>query len=104
VYPDVKDADMTWAAVLADLERAKADPIARYLEIEQLHAVGKPPPWLMTDKPWDDPQQTGKEVPVTVRVPPLDSLVHDKTYFGAVKANPLHHGKLDALRDYYFPQ
>lgn len=104
VYPDVKDADMTWAAVLADLERAKADPVARYLEIEQLHAVGKPPPWLMTDKPWDDPQHTGKQVPVTVRIPPLDSLIHDKTYFGAVKANPLHGGKLDSLRDYYFPQ
>jgi cytosine/adenosine deaminase-related metal-dependent hydrolase len=104
VYPDVKDADMGWADVLADLRRATADPVARYLEIEQLHAVGKPPAWLMTDKPWDDPERTGKEVPVTVHIPRLDSLVHDKTYFNAVDANPLHGGKLGSLRDYYFPQ
>src|SRR5262249_28869043 len=63
IYPAVQDADMTWAAVLADIAKAKKDPVARYLEIEQLHRVGKPPPWLMTDKPWDDPSQTKKEIP-----------------------------------------
>ena len=101
VYPKVKEADMTWAEVLADIAKAKADPVARYLEIEKLHEVGKPPPWLMTDKPWDDPSHTGKAVPITVEIPPLDSLTHDAAYFKAVKANPLHGGTLDPLASYY---
>jgi 5-methylthioadenosine/S-adenosylhomocysteine deaminase len=103
IYPGIKDADIGWAAALADMEEAKSDPVARYLEFEQLHEVGKPPPWLRTDKPWDDPAVTGKPVPVTVRIPPLDSLVHDAAYFRAVKRAPLHGGLLDGLRSYYFP-
>ncbi len=51
IYPGIKDADMGWAAALADIEEAKRDPVARYLEIERLHEVGKPPPWLRTDSP-----------------------------------------------------
>lgn len=101
IYPGIPDADMGWAAVLADIAQAKADPVARYLEIEKLHQLGKPPPWLMTDKPWDDPSHTGKEVPVTVQIPPLDSLTHDAAYFAAVKNSPLHGGLLDPVRDYY---
>ena len=101
IYPDVPDADMGWAAVLADIAVAKADPVKRYLAIENLHKLGKPPPWLMTDKPWDDPGQTGKEVPVTVEIPPLDSLTHDAAYFQTVKDSPLHGGLLDPVRDYY---
>jgi hypothetical protein len=101
IYPGVPDADMGWADVLADIAKAKADPVARYLEIEKLHKLGKPPPWLMTDKPWDDPAHTGKEVPVTVAIPPLDSLTHDAAYFAAVKNSPLHGGLLDTVRDYY---
>jgi 5-methylthioadenosine/S-adenosylhomocysteine deaminase len=101
VYPEVKDADMGWREALVDLEKAKADPVARYLEIEKLHEVGKPPPWLMTDKPWDDPSHTGNEVPVTVYIPPLDPLHHNSAYFKAIAASPLHGGTLDALSDYY---
>lgn len=101
IYPGVPDADMGWQAVLADIAKAKKDPVARYLEIEKLHAVGKPPPWLMTDKPWDDPSQTKKEVPVTVEIPPLDSLTHDAAYFQAVKASPIHGGLLDPVAAYY---
>jgi hypothetical protein len=95
VYPGIKDADMGWADALADIDEAKRDPVARYLEIEHLHEVGDPPPWLRTDKPWDDPAVTGKPVPVTVRIPPLDSLVHDAAYFRAVERAPLHGGLLD---------
>jgi 5-methylthioadenosine/S-adenosylhomocysteine deaminase len=101
IYPQVPDADMGWAEVLADIAKAKQDPVARYLEIEKLHEVGKPPPWLMTDKPWDDPSHTGKPVPVTVEIPPLDSLTHDAAYFKAVAASPLHGGLLDPIADYY---
>jgi cytosine/adenosine deaminase-related metal-dependent hydrolase len=103
VYPGIKDADMGWAQLLRDIARAKADPVARYLEIEQLHQVGKPPPWLRTDKPWDDPKVTGKPVPVIVRIPPLDPLTHDRAYFDAVESSPILAGELDGLRDYYRP-
>lgn len=102
VYPDVKDADMSWAEALADLAEAIEDPLARYLKIEKFHAEGrKPPPWIKTDKPWDDPDVTGKPVPIDVRIPPLDSLTHDAAYFRAVKKAKLHGGLLDGVRDYY---
>jgi 5-methylthioadenosine/S-adenosylhomocysteine deaminase len=41
IYPGIKDADMGWADALADIAKATADPVARYLEIEKLHQVGK---------------------------------------------------------------
>lgn len=101
VYPGIKDADMGWKEVCADIEKAKKDPVKRYLEIEELHELGKPPPWLMTDKPWDDPSHTGKEVPVTVDIPPLDPLHHNADYFKAIAASPLHGGELDPIASYY---
>jgi cytosine/adenosine deaminase-related metal-dependent hydrolase len=102
VYPGLKDADMTWKGVLADIAQATADPVKRYLEIEHLHQVGKMPPWLQTDKPWDDPTNTAKNVPVTVRIPRLDSLAYNRAYFSAIeKARPLHQGTLDNLHTYY---
>jgi len=55
----------------------------------------------MTDKPWDDPSHTGKEVPVTVEIPPLDPLSYDAAYFAAIERSPLHGGLLDPVRDYY---
>jgi hypothetical protein len=42
------------------------------------------------------------DVLFTVRIPPLDSLVHDAANFGAVKRAPLRGGQLDAFRPYYF--
>jgi 5-methylthioadenosine/S-adenosylhomocysteine deaminase len=107
IYPDVAEADMSWAAVLKDLADAIADPLGRYFELEKQHGNDeneKKPLWLMTDKPWDNPKVTGKEVkilPQVVRIPPLDTLVHDKAYFDAVDASPLHGGLLNGLRDYY---
>jgi 5-methylthioadenosine/S-adenosylhomocysteine deaminase len=100
-YEGVEDADMGWKEVLRDIAEARSDPTARYLKIESLHKKGKPPPWLMTDKPWDDPSHTGKQVPITVRIPPLDSLTHDAAYFKAVKASPIHGGLLNPVQDYY---
>jgi hypothetical protein len=75
--------------------------VARYLEIEKLHEVGKPPPWLQTDKPWDYPDVTGEPVPVTVRIPPLDPLASTAAYFNAIERSHLHGSLLDGLRDYY---
>jgi len=102
VYDDVPDADMSWAQTLADLADAIRDPIARYLHIEKFHVAGKkPPPWLKTDKPWDDPEITGKPIAIDVHIPPLDPLTHDAAFFKAVKKAKLHGGLLDGLRDYY---
>jgi hypothetical protein len=100
-FRGIKDADMGWAAALDDITDATRDPVARYLEIEKLHEVGEPPPWLQTDKPWDNPEVTGQPVPVTVRIPPLDALAHGAAYFNAVERSPLHGKLLDGLRDYY---
>jgi 5-methylthioadenosine/S-adenosylhomocysteine deaminase len=101
VYAGIEDADWGWQKVLDDIAEAKADPVKRYLEIEKAHKAGKPPPWLMTDKPWDSPAHTGKPVPVTVEIPPLDPLVHDPSYFDAIDASPIQGGLLDAIRQDY---
>ena len=107
IYDDVPEADMGWKAVLDDIAAAKADPLGRYFELEKQHGNPDPekrPLWLMTDKPWDDPKVTGKEVkilPQVVRIPQLDTLVHDKAFFDAVDASPLHGGLLNGVRDYY---
>jgi 5-methylthioadenosine/S-adenosylhomocysteine deaminase len=107
IYDDVPEADMGWQAVLDDIAAATKDPLGRYFELEKQHGDPDPekrPLWLMTDKPWDDPKVTGKEVkilPQVVKIPPLDTLVHDRHYFDAVDASPLHGGLLNGLRDYY---
>jgi 5-methylthioadenosine/S-adenosylhomocysteine deaminase len=107
IYEDVPEADMGWQAVLDDIAAARKDPLGRYFELEKQHGDPDPekrPLWLMTDKPWDNPKVTGKEVkilPQVVKIPPLDTLVHDRAYFDAVDASPLHGGLLDGLRDYY---
>jgi 5-methylthioadenosine/S-adenosylhomocysteine deaminase len=107
IYDDVPEADMGWRAVLDDIAAARKDPLGRYFELEKQHGDPDPekrPLWLMTDKPWDNPKVTGKEVkilPQVVRIPPLDTLVHDRAYFDAVDASPLHGGLLDGVRDYY---
>jgi hypothetical protein len=80
---------------------ARATPSPATSKIENLHKVGKPPPWLQTDKPWDNPEITGKPVPVTVRIPPLDPLAHGAAYFNAIRRSPLHGKLLDGLRGYY---
>jgi cytosine/adenosine deaminase-related metal-dependent hydrolase len=107
IYPDVPEADMGWQAVLDDIAEAVKDPVARYLKLEKQHGDPDPtkrPLWLMTDKPWDNPKVTNKPVPVTpevVRIPPLDTLVHDTAYFKAVAASPIHGGLLDGVKSYY---
>jgi hypothetical protein len=103
VYPGIKDADMSWEEVLDDLEKARANPNGRFLEIAQTFEEGKEPkPWLMADKPWDDP--TGEPFAVTpdkVTIPPLDPLHYNSAYFEAVAASPLHEGTLNPVKDYY---
>ena len=99
-YPGIKDADMGWAEVPTDIEGARRDPISatsRSSNCTRRQAAA----WLMTDKPWDNPQITGQEVPVAVQIPPPDALVPNGDYFEAVKRSPLHGGMLDGLRDYY---
>jgi 5-methylthioadenosine/S-adenosylhomocysteine deaminase len=103
-YTGIPDADMTWHEVLAELEDARRDPRARYFEVEHAHGNPNPektPVWLMTDKLWDDPETTEKEIDIFVRIPKPDSLLHDSAFFRAIAAHPVHEGRLDALADYY---
>ena len=92
---------MGWQAVLDDIAAAKARTRWRATSSSRSSTATRTREaalWLMTDKPWDDPKVTGKEVkilPQVVRIPPLDTLVHDKAYFDAVDASPLHGGLLD---------
>jgi 5-methylthioadenosine/S-adenosylhomocysteine deaminase len=103
-YTGIEDADMGWADVLADLGETRSDPLGRYFKVE--HAHGNPDPekkpvWLMTDKPWDDPETTKKEIDIFVRIPPFDPFLHDTPFFRAISAHPVHGGRLDGLADYY---
>jgi hypothetical protein len=95
---------MGWAEVLADLEGARQDPLGRYFELERAHGDPDPekrPVWLQTDKPWDDPETTRKEIDIFVRIPKPDPLLHDTAFFTAVARHPVHGGRLDGLADYY---
>jgi len=103
-YTGIEDADMGWADVLADLEETRRDPLGRYFKVEHAHGNAereKKPLWLMTDKPWDDPKTTKEEVDVLVRIPKLDSLLHDTPFFRSIAAHPVHAGRLDGLADLY---
>jgi 5-methylthioadenosine/S-adenosylhomocysteine deaminase len=101
VDPGLPDADMSWPQVLAALEAARQDPHAA--EARLLAAAGDEEPFRLIP---DDP---GGEPPVTltaadlraVEVPPLDTLTHDRAYFAAVRAAPIHGGLLDGLEGFY---
>jgi 5-methylthioadenosine/S-adenosylhomocysteine deaminase len=103
-YTGIPDADMSWKEALADLEEARRNPEARYFAVEHAHGNPNPektPVWLKTDKPWDDPDTTEKEIDIFVRIPKLDSLLHDTAFFRAIAAHPVHEGRLDGLAHYY---
>jgi hypothetical protein len=70
IYPGIEDADMGLGRGGRRHRRREGGPGGPLPRDRKLHQVGKPPPWLLTDKPWDDPQVTGVPVPVTVRIPP----------------------------------
>ncbi|MDQ6750047.1 MAG: amidohydrolase family protein [Actinomycetota bacterium] len=109
VYPGIPDADMGWQEVLADLNAARTHPQARWEEVrahvERQQATGEGGPqdhlWLRLDKPWDEARAPAEAVAAAVDIPPLDPLTHDTAYFDAVKASPLHGGRLDRLHEYY---
>ncbi len=109
VYPGIPDADMGWQEVLADLNAARTHPQARWEEVrahvERQQATGEGGPqdhlWLRLDKPWDEARAPAEAVAAAVDIPPLDPLTHDTAYFDAVKASPLHGGRLDRLHEHY---
>jgi 5-methylthioadenosine/S-adenosylhomocysteine deaminase len=103
-YTGIEDADMSWADVINDLEAARRDPEGRYFLLEHAHGDPDPekrPVWLYADKPWDDPVVNDEPVDILVRIPPLDSPLHDRTFFREIAAHPTHGGRLDGLAEYY---
>jgi cytosine/adenosine deaminase-related metal-dependent hydrolase len=110
--PGTQDGEMTWAQVVADLERVRADPQAAWDDATtalagwggSLDDEGAPL-LLSGDMPLGDLAVLGAatEPPPGVAVPPLDTLVHDRAFFAAIAE---HHAAqpippLDGLEAYY---
>ncbi|MEN3281413.1 MAG: 5-methylthioadenosine/S-adenosylhomocysteine deaminase [Solirubrobacteraceae bacterium] len=100
---DSPEPPMGLHLAVEELEAVRADPIARYLEVEKAGgapASARRPLWL-SDQPDDDPKSFGEPVSVETAIPPPDSLVYDDDYFDRVNANPMHLGRLNDLASYY---
>lgn len=100
VVPGLKDADVTWAEVLARLAAVRKDPEQ---EVRSAFAFGEEPLQVIPDMPWD------RELPMAVLataapevvIPPLDPLTHGPSFFDALERAPIVNGALNGLRAYY---
>jgi 5-methylthioadenosine/S-adenosylhomocysteine deaminase len=108
---DYGDAGVTWAEVLAELERVRANPqqaADRAADALAAFAGAGPatrgaPFVLLPDMP--DPETDGTRAgplaaPAPVAVPALQPITATRAWFDAVDANPFHGGLLSGLRDY----
>ena len=93
---------MSWPEVVEALEHVRSDaPAARVASVAAAGGASNHLA-LIPDKPWDNPAERGPQVDLrTVRIGPLDSLVHDDAYFDAIDRAVLHGGALSGLRAYY---
>jgi hypothetical protein len=97
----IEDADMSWPEVLDALEHVRADAAgAQAAAISRAGGVNELLQ-MVPDKPWDNPAADGPAVDLSVRIGPLDSLVHDDAYFDAVDRAVIHGGRLSGLRSYW---
>jgi 5-methylthioadenosine/S-adenosylhomocysteine deaminase len=95
------DAAMTWKGVLESLEAVRADPAAALRATERARDRGEEPLELFPDMPEG---RLDRAADLTnVKMPPLDTLRHDATFFRALRKDraPILDGLLDGLRDYY---
>lgn len=105
VNPGIPDANMTWAEVLASLERARSDPARAFqLALESLPR-GEAPLRLIPDMPGGElaeaitsPRDLGPVV-----IPPIDTLSHDAAYLRRLRPeqSPILGGLLEGLDAYY---
>jgi cytosine/adenosine deaminase-related metal-dependent hydrolase len=107
---DYGDPTITFANVLADLERIRTNPQqAVQHAVANLQTLTSPRPAaadlpfvLLPDMPTpqaDSPTAT-LEVLAPVTVPPPQPLTTGRAWLNAVDANPFHHGLLSGLRNY----
>lgn len=104
--PELPDADVTWAAVVAQLREVLEQParaVTRALEVATRDP--EPPLRLIPDMPGGEIARDISSFrdlgPVTM--PPLDTLAHDRAFFEqlAVERAPILGGLLDGLRSYF---
>jgi 5-methylthioadenosine/S-adenosylhomocysteine deaminase len=108
---DYGDAGVTWAGVLAELERVRANPqqaADRAADALAAFAAAGPaargaPFVLLPDMPAPETDGTRAgplAAPGPVTVPALQPITASRAWFDAVDANPFHGGLLSGLRDY----
>lgn len=108
---DYGDAGVTWAKVLAELERVRANPQqAADRAADALAAFDAAGPAargapfvLLPDMPAPETADTRAgplAAPEPVTVPALQPITASRAWFDAVDANPFHGGLLSGLRDY----
>jgi 5-methylthioadenosine/S-adenosylhomocysteine deaminase len=92
---------IAWRGVVESLEAVRADPQAALQHTERARARGEEPFELIPDMP--EGRLTRAADMSTVKIPPLDSLRHDATFFRALRREraPILNGLLDGLREYY---
>jgi cytosine/adenosine deaminase-related metal-dependent hydrolase len=103
--PDLPDADLTWADVVAQLREVLEQPAAA-VERSFVPTRGEEPPLrLIPDMPGGEIARdlTGFRDLGPVTMPPLDTLAHDRAFFErlAIDSAPILGGSLDGLRSYF---
>ena len=98
IYPGIKDADLGWAEALADIAKATADPVARYLEIEQLHRARQATPMAANRQTVGQPRDHRPARPCHRPNPAARSAHPQPPLLRRHQNSPLHGGLLDRLR------
>lgn len=100
VDPQQGDKDLGYAEVVARLKDAQRDPAgAQRRGLKR----GEKPLRLELDMPWDE-EAVKRAAPLDltkVRIPPIDPLWHDRSFFDTIDAAKIHGGRLSGLRAYY---
>jgi hypothetical protein len=108
---DYGDPTITWAKVLAELERVRTNPqqaVQRAIAALEAIVTAGPaadddaPFVLLPDMPAPEPDSPAAalEVLAPVVVPSPQPLTTGRAWFDAVDANPFHDGLLSGLRNY----
>lgn len=104
IDPSLKDADVTWAEVVAQIDAVLSRP-TEAVERALSPTRGEPPLRLIPDMPGGEIARDISSVrdlgPATM--PTLDTLAHDDAFFDmlAVERAPILDGLLDDLRSYF---